>query len=160
MSDSNSGKSNVDTMTAYANSNYTAKEDFLGTCELFESIIIALLPQDILISAVAVNKAWHNNIIASVAVNKHLISSSFLLDRAKDNCITDDSVTHLDFFWGDIIIKRLQHTGVIYAIDKAQRENFQPCFLHASISQKNSRLDSAGSRPISSRMDEGDQVLD
>ena len=108
----------------------TVKEVVFRNRVLFEAIILALSPPDIFTLAVVVDKKWHSIITTSVAVNKHLLSSPFLLGRLEGNQATDANTTRLDFFWGAIIIKRPDRIEVIYTIDKGRQENFHPPFPH------------------------------
>lgn len=112
-----------------------ATSSVLGTYELLETIILALPAEDVLRAATKVNKNWHNVTISSISINKHLISSPFVVSELRDRCskaqrrhrIAD--ITYVDFFWGDLIIKQHGDKELIYVRDSSGYDTFEPQFL-------------------------------
>ena len=107
-----------------------AAQAAINTYELLECIIKALPPQDILIAANVVSKTWHHIIATSTAINKQIISSSFLAHQLKDGgYLRIRDITYLNIYWADVVIKRVKHNEIIYVMDKLYHETFQARFL-------------------------------
>ena len=73
-----------------------AKDSVLNTYELLEAIIPAMPASDILKAATKVNRIWYNVINDSIAIDKKILSSSFIESRARSARIRSSTTADLD----------------------------------------------------------------
>lgn len=96
-------------------------EAVFNTYELLESIILALPAKDI-IAARGVTKAWRTMIDSSISINKRIMSSALVTTSVINRTISRSTFTVASVVWGDIIVKKVSGTELIFVADRLSIE--------------------------------------